>query len=230
VFLPVVDGSFISQRPTESLRAGKVNGNGILTSYITMEGSLFINATAAETGALTTFIAQLFPELKDKYVEQAAELYSGLGDSVSQVIAVMGEAIFMCPTHFLLNAFPGRAFKALFAIPQGSHASDLFYYFPTLNLTLPTPYNILPPPVVFNNSDFKKAFTQSFMNFAISSDVNKKLISETITPFWPIWEGEIEMLFNKTEAGEPVVKSVSVSSALLERCAFWESVGAQIGQ
>ncbi|KAG6882800.1 hypothetical protein C0993_009055 [Termitomyces sp. T159_Od127] len=53
----------------------------------------------------------------------------------------------------------------------------------------------------------------------------------TITPQWNIWaEGSTEMIFNKTVAGTPVVEPITTSNSLLQRCSFWESVGALSGQ
>lgn len=51
----------------------------------------------------------------------------------------------------------------------------------------------------------------------MSLDPNVKSAS-TITPRWEVWAGEVEMLFNKTEAGAPDIRPVKTSSALLERC------------
>lgn len=43
---------------------------------------------------------------------------------------------------------------------------------------------------------------------------------DVITPeIWPVFsEGNVEMLFNKTDAGKPVVKTVATDHVLLERC------------
>ncbi|KAG6805055.1 hypothetical protein H0H93_005871, partial [Arthromyces matolae] len=73
-------------------------------------------------------------------------------------------------------------------------------------------------PAHFEDPSFIKAFSQSFMDFVVSGDPNRK-VSSTITPSWVPWDGpETEMLFNKTSGGAPDVKAVKASGALLRRC------------
>lgn len=73
----------------------------------------------------------------------------------------------------------------------------------------------LPP---YNNTDFQKAFAESFMIFAMSQNPNDKFDPTTITPPWDMWNGNTEMLFNRTEGGDPDVRLIKTSEALLERC------------
>lgn len=71
------------------------------------------------------------------------------------------------------------------------------------------------PP--YNNTDFDKAFAESFLDFARFLDPNVKF-EPTITPQWSTWSVDhTEMLFNTTE-GVPIVQPVKTSAALLERC------------
>ncbi|KAJ7237988.1 Alpha/Beta hydrolase protein [Mycena rebaudengoi] len=117
---------------------------------------------------------------------------------------------------FQVNAVQG---EWGFAIPPGRHGNDIAYYFPSTTT----------PP--FNNPTFVNAFAQSFTSFIINLDPNIKVDPTTITPRWsPFIIGNTEMLFNKTEAGEPIVQPITTSSDLLQRCRFWESVGALTGQ
>ncbi|GLB44902.1 putative type-B carboxylesterase lipase family protein [Lyophyllum shimeji] len=217
VFVPVVDGDFIRERPTEALRQRKVNGEIVLAVTNTFEGALFIDPKTPADVDVPNYVAQLFPNFSAKEVAAAAAQYRDVGSPVFQVTAVMGEAIFICPSYFLLRAFGGRGFKSEFAIPPGGHGNDVIYYYP-LNNT---------PP--FNNPAFQKAFSESFLDFAMALNPNSKS-SSTITPPWGLWAGETEMLFNRTEGGLPDVRTIKTSRALLERCNFWESVSASSSQ
>ncbi|KAF8824918.1 hypothetical protein HHX47_DHR7000318 [Lentinula edodes] len=68
------------------------------------------------------------------------------------------------------------------------------------------------------------------MSFVISQDPNDKL-RPTITPSWNIYsQGNTEMIFNKTVDGQPDVDVDSTDNDLLERCNFWNTVGALTGQ
>ncbi|KAJ7237934.1 Alpha/Beta hydrolase protein, partial [Mycena rebaudengoi] len=217
LFVPVVDGTFIRQRATEALAQRKVNGRALLAVTNTFEGTSFVNQTANQTAADYAF--NLFPGFGRPQANTVGALYRSLGDQLFQVNAVQGESIFICASYYILRAFSGRSFKGEFAIPPGRHGNDVAYYFP----------NGTPPP--FNNPTFINAFAQSFTSFIINLDPNIKVDPTTITPRWsPFIIGNTEMLFNKTEAGEPVVQPITTSTDLLQRCRFWESVGALTGQ
>ncbi|KAJ7505614.1 Alpha/Beta hydrolase protein [Mycena galericulata] len=214
---PVVDGVFITQRPTLSLLEGQVNGEALLSITNAFEGTSFVNQSINSTAADYAF--NLFPNLGRAQADAAGLLYSDLGTPLFQVDAVQGESIFICPTYTLLKAFPGRSFKGEFAIPPGLHGQDIAYYFP----------GTAAPP--FDNTAFIDAFAQSFTSFTISLDPNVKIDPTTITPEWNVWAlGNSEMLFNKTDAGDPVVHAVETSTSLLERCLFWESVSGLTAQ
>ncbi|KAJ6582727.1 Alpha/Beta hydrolase protein [Mycena vulgaris] len=211
LFVPVVDGEFITQRPTVALLEGKVNGEALLAVTDTFEGTFLVDQNTTVTAA--QYSLNLFPGFGTAQAEMVGELYADLGDQLFQVNAVQGESIFICPTYSILNAFQRRSFKGEFAIPPGLHGDDLAYYFP----------GGLTPP--FNNTDFINAFAQSFTSFIINLDPNIKVDPTTITPQWDLFEVKnTEMLFNMT-AGVPVVQPITTSDALLERCQFWNSVG-----
>ncbi|KAJ7769912.1 Alpha/Beta hydrolase protein [Mycena metata] len=222
-FVPVVDGDFITQRPTLSLAQGLVNGQALLSVTNAFEGTLFVNQAAPANAR--QYALNRFPKLDTAAADRVEALYGDLGTQLFQTNAIEGETILICPTYFLLRGFGGRAFKGEFAVPQGLHGRDLQYYFPSLVTDVPE----LGFPEFFNNTDFIDTFTQSFISFAISLDPNAK-IGPTITPTWNQWkEGETEMVFNKTEDDVPLAKVVKTSDSLLERCQFWESVGELIG-
>ncbi|KAE9408451.1 hypothetical protein BT96DRAFT_1103552 [Gymnopus androsaceus JB14] len=77
----------------------------------------------------------------------------------------MAKSIFICPTLYLLSAFPNSSWKVL--IPPGTHGEDLYYYFPTSSLFGP----IIERPA-FNNAQFLDAFSGAFMAFVVSQDPN----------------------------------------------------------
>ncbi|KAJ7848812.1 alpha beta-hydrolase [Mycena olivaceomarginata] len=217
-FPPVVDGVFITQRPTLSLLEGKVNGDAFLGVVNAFEGTVFVDQSISITAA--NYSLELFPNFGPAQARVVGALYAGLGTDQFQVNAVYGESILLCPTYYLLNAFRGRAFKGEFAIPPALHSMDLAYYFPSRSA----------PP--FNNAAFINAFAQSFTSFIINLDPNIKVDPTTITPHWNKFDiGDAEMLFNQTAVdGLPVVQPIETSFGLLERCLFWNSVGSLTAQ
>ncbi|PBK93165.1 alpha/beta-hydrolase [Armillaria gallica] len=212
VFVPVVDGDFIKQRPTVALREGKVNGEVLMSVTNTNEGALFVDASTAGTVQVPQYLTQLFPNLHAQNRDVAVAKYSGLGTPIEQVTAIMGESIFICPTYFLLRGFKGRAFKGQFAIPPAGHGDDVPYYYPSMNA------DGVPP---FNNTDFDKAFAESFLAFVVSLDPNDTF-EPTITPTWNRYtfqQGhQVEIHFNKTESGKPAVLPFTTPEDLLDRC------------
>jgi len=218
VFVPVVDGTFITDRPTQLLKEKKVNGQILYSVTNTFEGAVFVSASTTNNLAVADYVSELFPNFGTQEIQATTAQYAGLGSTINQAIAIMGESIFICPTYYLLQAFGGLAFKGEFAIPPGLHGNDVPYYYT----------NGVAPP--FANPVFDKSFGESFLDFAMFLNTNVKWDETNVTPLWNTWDGSNEMLFNKTVAGAPDIRSITTSSALLERCNFWQSVGAVTGQ
>ncbi|KAH0833389.1 Alpha/Beta hydrolase protein [Lanmaoa asiatica] len=206
VFVPVVDGTFILERPTVTLAKGQVNGVRAHLHYIFQmltflkqvllsvcnqnEGNVFVNVN--ETLTITDYISQLFPDMTSLQVQEAASVYEDYGTPLEQAITVMGDSIFVCPTYYLLQAFAGRSWKGLFAVPPAYHGYDIVYYFNMYapSSSPPNAFSICDPcyhvspgyPPSYNNTQFITAFTQSFMSLAKYYDVNTKLIRPTSRP------------------------------------------------
>ncbi|KAK7017378.1 carboxylic ester hydrolase, partial [Favolaschia claudopus] len=213
--VPVVDGEFIRQRPTLSLSQGKVNGKMLLSVTNSNEGPGFVDQEAAASANATQYVLDLFPDLKAAQADKVYALYKALGEPTSQLNAIMGDSIFVCPTYYLLRAFAGRSFKGEMAILPALHGQDVLDYFPSVFIDFPEIATAFP---FYNNTAFIDAFSQSFTSFAISLDPNVK-VTQTITPRWNRWSaGHTEMLFNKTESDVPDVRSLKTDDALLERC------------
>ncbi|KAK0196595.1 Alpha/Beta hydrolase protein [Armillaria mellea] len=143
--------------------------------------------------------------------------------------------VHICLPYFLLRAFQGRsAFKASqkfnkrsedvvdielnqgqFAIPPATHGMDVAYYFPSINA------DGVPP---FNNTDFDKAFAESFLAFAMSLDPNQTF-EPTTTPDWKPFS------FQQGHQKAASLRYIPFTTPedLLDRCSFWESVGPEIG-
>ncbi|KAF8628592.1 hypothetical protein AX15_003815 [Amanita polypyramis BW_CC] len=219
VFVPVVDGTFITQRPTLALRAGKVNGKMLLGLTVSREGNILVNQSTAD---ITNYIAQLFPLFGGSEIEAVVREYSGLGSPADQANSIMTDATFLCPTYYMMRAFPGRAFKSEYAVSPAYHGMDEAYYFPSTGGRS--------DPSFFHNEAFIDAFGQVITDFTLSLNPNIKMDPTNIMPRWDRWRGRFEMLFDKTEADAPLIKQLVSSAALLKRCRLWESLGALSSQ
>ncbi|KAJ6508683.1 Alpha/Beta hydrolase protein [Mycena sanguinolenta] len=122
-FCPVVDGSFITQSPTDALMQGRLNKvDKLLAVTNTNEGVIFVNQSVEYNVA--EYVRNLFPLLGVEGSNAAAALYASLGSPLDQVNAIMGEAIYKCPTYPLMRAFPAESYKAAYAIPPALHGQD----------------------------------------------------------------------------------------------------------
>ncbi|KAA1475671.1 alpha/beta-hydrolase [Dentipellis sp. KUC8613] len=210
-FVPVVDDEFLVERPTVTLQRGRLNAKAALISTNTHEGTIFAPPEALANITLRQYITGLFPRLDDRQVDKAVQLYQqgNISTVPHQAAAVMGDAIFICPAYYALEAFGDCGWKAEFAIPPGLHGDDVSYQFSNF---------VIPPN--FNNSDFSTGWQQAFINMARSLDPNAKF-EDTIVPQWPRWSsGRAEMLFNRTDSAqpEPVVRTISTDDLQVTRC------------
>ncbi|KAJ7188745.1 Alpha/Beta hydrolase protein [Mycena filopes] len=220
-FAPVVDGSFIKQSPTEALAQRKLNGEALLSVTNLNEGFIFVNQSVNYDVA--EYVRDIFPLLGQEKSYIAASLYRSFGSPVAQVTAILGEALFVCPTYLLLNAFSEKSYKGQYAIPPSFHGSDIVNYFPS--------FTAFGEPIIFNNTDFINAFTQGFVSFAANLDPNVKL-RPSIAPVWRKWSpgAKTEMVFNQTEGNAPDIAATATSRALEGRCEFWKSIHNLTGQ
>ncbi|KAK7461053.1 hypothetical protein VKT23_008981 [Stygiomarasmius scandens] len=209
---PVIDGSFITQRPSELLAQGQLNEARLLALTNSFEGVIF---TEPDVVDISEFVKNLFPKISNDTAAHIVAMYPQpeSGIAVFDVAAqIYSESIFICPTYDFLDALQGRSYKGQFAIPPALHGDDIFYYFTSLQR---------PSPPIFNNTDFQKAFTQSFSAFASSADLDPNdKFDENITPEWPVWDraNAEEMLFNRTNDFQPVVEVIEIDKGLLKRC------------
>ncbi|KAF9224462.1 alpha/beta-hydrolase [Gyrodon lividus] len=212
VFVPVVDGTFIVERPTVTISKGRLNGEALLAVTNTHEGNVMVNQSI--TMNISQYVSTLFPNIQPSQAALATPLYQNLGTNVDQANYAMGESIFVCPSYYLVWAFGSKGWKGEFAIPPALHAGDVVYYF--------TSYG---PP--YNNSEFITAFSNSFMAMAMSMNPGDRYNSSDITPMWTPWAvGHTEMVFNKTAAGAPDVYPDTTNHPLLARCKYWWDIAA----
>ncbi|EMR71056.1 putative inactive carboxylesterase 4 protein [Eutypa lata UCREL1] len=146
-FLPVTDGDFIRETPSQALLKRKINGRKHLTSNTAEEGPAYTPQTITTEDGLTAWLLHTFPLLK---VEDAQKVlhyypftppagnstlprYPTSGDSgatavtMSQIAsghqqranAILGETTFMCPSYWLATAFSS---------PQTGHHSYKYQY------------------------------------------------------------------------------------------------------
>lgn len=106
--VPVIDGTFIIERPSQTLLRGAVNGNATYVVSNVHEGLTF----ALPNSTVANFVAQLLPLLSESQVSQVVNMYEdGFDSDDERNQAIVGEWTFICPSYFFVNAFGGRGYR-----------------------------------------------------------------------------------------------------------------------
>jgi len=208
------------------ISAKKLNGDSLLAITNAFEGRIFVNPATVDS--LTHYATNAIPTLSPADIQRVVQMYSsipGITTALDQAIALQGELVFICPTYYLLDAFGSRSHKGVFAVSPGDHTQDIPYYFNTGGVSFTN-------APVFKNPAFIASFSQIFSDMTVSGDVNRKVSTANITPFWPAWSANhTEMLFNSTaDFKTPVIHTFATDPKLLARCAFWKSLAPKTGQ
>lgn len=108
-FAPVVDGTFITQRPTQALRQGKVNGVSLITALqvpakflIHFQEALYsvfnsfegLDPSTAVVTDISEYVSNIFPKLSKQEVSAAVSIYAGLGAPSDQAFLIQGECVY----------------------------------------------------------------------------------------------------------------------------------------
>lgn len=94
-FLPVTDGAFIQQRPTEQLLKKQVNGVRILSGNNADEGALFVAPPVRTEEAFLGFLRNMFPLFTNDDISKVLRYYPSTNDSVDlndPKFATLGDA------------------------------------------------------------------------------------------------------------------------------------------
>ncbi|KAF5392284.1 hypothetical protein D9757_001480 [Collybiopsis confluens] len=209
---PVVDGTFITQRPTLSLEQRKLNGKAFLAVTNANEGNIFVDQTNPIEN-VTLYASSLFPELSSELAQRIAELYADLGTPLVQEELILGECN-------IPRGYSDNGFKTISV--RESSRSFLEIMVKTWDITFPG------TPIV-NNTDFLAAFQGGFLSFVVNQNPNDKIIPTT--PPWDLYsKGRTEMVFNVTASNLTDLHTVNTNEDLIERCNFWHSIGESIAQ
>ncbi|KAG1732246.1 Alpha/Beta hydrolase protein [Suillus paluster] len=126
VFVPVIYGAFIVERPTVTIRKGRLNSTHYLLAVTNSYEGTFVNQST--TLDIADYVKTLSPNFGSAQAAGVMMMYQNQGSNNNQVYLVMSESIFICPTYYL-KAFGERVWKAEFSIPPGVHGQDVAYYF-----------------------------------------------------------------------------------------------------
>ncbi|KAG8526354.1 uncharacterized protein KY384_000347 [Bacidia gigantensis] len=146
-FLPVTDGVFIQQLPSQQLLRKELNSVNLLVGNNADEGPAFTPQNVQTETDFTTFIQNTFPLFTPSDIEKARanNLYA--------------ESTFVCPSYWMAEAFTGsgrKAYKYQYSVVGAQHGADVSGYFG--------------PAALNQRDDFVKAFMTIWGNFITKND------------------------------------------------------------
>ncbi|GAA5853878.1 hypothetical protein JCM9279_005753 [Rhodotorula babjevae] len=234
LYVPVIDGSFLTKRASVLLEQGQdtLNGGVFWGNNNANEGFIFtdptlMNATTTGEALAAQFdstLAGLFPLLTVEERESVAQQYPSSdappskGNTFTRISSIIADSTFVCPTYWSVEAFGSSSYKSLFAYGPATHAFDLGYYLDALWTGTKSVSSI-------------QSFTGAIGGFIRNFNPNDNPANSTINPSWPTYDSGEEMLFNLTmpmnllSAADPrIIKTSSLndfSTNQKEKCDFW---------
>ncbi|KAL8297394.1 hypothetical protein RB597_006480 [Gaeumannomyces tritici] len=229
-FIPVTDGTYLTEPASVLLSRGAVNGKKILTANNANEAALFMPTTITTEEILRAWIKSNYVNLSEQNVTAILDAYpsvpgpddpssprfetSGLGPAtavnVSQVAAghqqraynIYAESTFVCSAYWLADAF------------SSARGRETFYYqysipFARHGVDLVAAY-LTPEPS--HGPDFIRAFRRMFGNFIVSGNpsIDNRLANGASAPDpnkpnpasrWPRWTEDNRALVNLNQTG-----------------------------
>ncbi|KFY13465.1 hypothetical protein V491_06389 [Pseudogymnoascus sp. VKM F-3775] len=193
-FLPVTDGTFVQQTPSQQLLKKQVNGVNLLVGSNANEGFLFVEQNMSTEANFEAFVQSIFPTMSESDIEEvllhypsiskntdpSAPLFYTNGISGPTAMSQSGvatgqnqrannlyaEATFICPAYWMAEAFSNE-----------KRSSFKYEFSVPAALHGEDIYGYFGPPGGAMSADFVKAFMSIWGNFIISGDPS---ITDTI--------------------------------------------------
>ncbi|KAJ9092970.1 hypothetical protein QFC20_007238 [Naganishia adeliensis] len=210
LYTPVIDGSFIQDRPELLLAQGKVNGERVWATHNYNEG-LIVNGgsfTPQDIGNNATlqrnYISGFYPRLDNASVDsiQAAYTADTFGSLQLATDFLYAEGVFGCEALWVSEAFSDNSYLGWLVIPKYSaHASDLTLSF-TANTLAGTPY-----------APIAAQWTQNINSFISSYTLEQDYAPMTFTSGSPQ-----QVVVNVTESLAPDISYDAVPADFVARC------------
>ncbi|PRQ70093.1 cephalosporin esterase precursor [Rhodotorula toruloides] len=232
-YVPVVDGTFLTERASLLLAKGKKNLNGNLFTGINNldEGFIFTDATiqndtisdqSQRVSQFDRLLAGLFPYITSEERQAVAKQYPisdapSKGNTFSRISAVIADSTFVCPTYWTAEAFGSSAHKGLFDYAPAHHATDNSYYIGSIWNGKKSVSSV-------------QSFDGALGGFIETFNPNNNAANKTINPYWPTFDSGKQLLFNTTtrDTLSPADPRIVETSSLTDfgtsqktKCDFW---------
>jgi carboxylesterase type B len=267
-FYPVTDFDLIPSPTTKALARRQVNGQTMFVGHNANEGPLFVPDGINTVEDLKAWLHEAFPTFSDADIEKVLAvnpapdtpvdpnapkyetngLTGATAVTVSQVATghqqraanIYAEAIFICPSYWINDAYEGRSYHVQYSVPFASHGTDVPAYFG--------------PETPNQPAEFVQAYRQMWGNYIKTG--NPSIRSERAANPFPVWFegsrlGESTMLNLNTTGGTPYIAATQYGNVTQfmepglendfkrvnaytweggrgKRCDFWKSMAPKI--
>ncbi|KAL8792233.1 MAG: hypothetical protein Q9195_005189 [Heterodermia aff. obscurata] len=251
-FLPVTDGSYIQQLPSQQLLKKQVNGENILVGNNANEGIRFAARNTVTEADFIQYLRDIFPLFTDADIEKVLLYYPSTNAS-----NVFGETTFVCPSYWLTEAFSNRGrsgYKYQYSVIGAQHSLDVTAYFgpPTPNQGPDFTRAFMNPPAIWGNfvttgnpsisaaiaagsnatsNDPATVAATNFPPFSVAQPYQLDLNETGGTPYSA--PGFVPTAANITQFEEPglrnsfrLVNAYTWEGGRGTRCDFWRSVAS----
>ncbi|KAJ9121877.1 hypothetical protein QFC24_004459 [Naganishia onofrii] len=219
-YLPVIDGTFIQERPEASLAQGKVNGDRIWAAHNFNEGLVGLGQNSSFTPqtignsstAQRAWLSSLMPNLSNTSLTAIQDAYNAETFGSLQIATdlIYGEGIFGCQALWIAEAFPGNSYLAWLVVPgYNKHADDTTLAFAGKSNTLVgTPYEAISKSWIENHNSFITSYTLN-ADYAVST-------FDAGSPQ--------QVVVNTTSSLAPDIGYDAVPADFIARCNLWRSL------
>ncbi|KAK6505892.1 hypothetical protein TWF481_007781 [Arthrobotrys musiformis] len=156
-FVPVTDGTYVQQLPSQQLSLGRLNGKKHLSVHNADEGALFVQQGITNADNFKSYVKLLFPTFTTSEIIAVLSLFSpppsvlgplfpSFGDAgptaLNQSTFATGyqqaaynlyaETTFICPSYWLADAFSRNkngGYKYQYSVVPAMHTTDVASYF-----------------------------------------------------------------------------------------------------
>lgn len=242
-WVPVVDGTFLTDRPTQLIQQGKYNAKHVVDLHNTNEGYVFTDQALASEDANVSdsdleaafdgFLQGYLPHLDANSRAAVSKQYPisnfpKINNTFMRADAVSSESIFVCPSIKLAQNVPGGdGYLGWYALNLSYHGQDIASY-ASPNLALE------------DSPTFIQSWIGELVSTVISFMPNNNPLSATIDPYWPKISSGQYLKFNVSSAGldataDPTIVPLNtplppnLNGDLLANCDFWfGQISAQV--
>ncbi|KAF3096346.1 hypothetical protein TWF103_009914 [Orbilia oligospora] len=156
-FVPVTDGVYVQQLPSQQLESGSLNGKKHLTIHNAEEGALFVQPGIVDADSFKSYVKLLFPSFSPVEIGAVLALFSPSSSGSGLLFPTAGDAgataldqsafatgyqqaaynlyaevTFICPSYWIADSFSRKknsGYKYQYSVAPAMHTTDVAAYF-----------------------------------------------------------------------------------------------------